>query len=138
MPKVWSCKKEIQINKINKLNNQKQIIMNNLRNSVRLIGNLGAAPEVKSLEKGNKLAKLSLATNETYTNQKGEKVTETQWHNLVVWGKQADIVEKYLTKGSEIAVEGKLTSRSYTDKEGVKKYFTEIVVNDFLMLDKKS
>ena len=112
--------------------------MNNLRNSVRLIGNLGAAPEVKSLEKGNKLAKLSLATNETYTNQKGEKVTETQWHNLVVWGKQADIVEKYLTKGSEIAVEGKLTSRSYTDKEGVKKYFTEIVVNDFLMLDKKS
>ena len=112
--------------------------MNNLRNSVRLIGNLGAAPEVKNLEKGNKLAKLSLATNETYTNQKGEKVTETQWHNLVVWGKQADIVEKYLTKGSEIAVEGKLTSRSYTDKEGVKKYFTEIVVNDFLMLDKKS
>jgi single-strand DNA-binding protein len=112
--------------------------MNNLRNSVRLIGNLGAAPEVKNLEKGNKVAKLSLATNETYTNTKGEKVTDTQWHNLVVWGKPAEIVEKYLTKGSEIAVEGKLTSRSYTDKDGVKKYFTEIVVNDFLMLDKKS
>ncbi len=112
--------------------------MNNLRNSVRLIGNLGAAPEVKNLEKGNKVAKLSLATNETYTNAKGEKVTDTQWHNLVVWGKQAEIAEKYLTKGSEVAIEGKLTSRSYTDKEGVKKYFTEIVVNDFLMLDKKS
>jgi single-strand DNA-binding protein len=112
--------------------------MNNLRNSVRLIGNLGAAPEVKNLEKGNKVAKLSLATNETYTNQKGEKVTETQWHNLVVWGKTAEIAEKYLTKGSEVAIEGKLTSRSYTDKEGVKKYITEIVVNDFLMLDKKS
>lgn len=112
--------------------------MNNLRNSVRLIGNLGAAPEVKNLEKGNKVAKLSLATNETYTNAKGEKVTDTQWHNLVVWGKPAEIVEKYLTKGSEIAVEGKLTSRSYTDKDGVKKYYTEIVVNDFLMLDKKN
>lgn len=112
--------------------------MNNLKNSVRLIGNLGAAPEVKNLEKGNKVAKLSLATNETYTNAKGEKVTDTQWHNLVVWGKQAEVVEKYLTKGSEIAVEGKLASRSYTDKDGVKKYYTEIVVNDFLMLDKKN
>ena len=112
--------------------------MNNLKNSVRLIGNLGAAPEVKNLEKGNKVAKLSLATNETYTNAKGEKVTDTQWHNLVVWGKQAEVVEKYLTKGSEIAVEGKLATRTYTDKEGVKKYFTEIVVNDILMLGKKN
>lgn len=112
--------------------------MNNLRNSVRLIGNLGAAPEVKNFEKGNKVAKLTLATNETYTNAKGEKVTDTQWHNLVVWGKPAEIAEKYLTKGSEVAIEGKLTSRSYTDKEGVKKYITEIVVNDFLMLDKKN
>lgn len=112
--------------------------MNNLRNSVRLIGNLGTAPEVKNLEKGNKVAKLSLATNETYTNQKGEKVTDTQWHNLVAWGKTAEIAEKYLIKGSEVAIEGKLTSRSYTDKEGVKKYFTEVVVNEFLILDKKS
>ena len=112
--------------------------MNNLRNSVRLIGNLGAAPEVKSLEKGNKVAKLALATNETYTNAKGEKVTETNWHNLVAWGKTAEIAEKYLNKGSEVAIEGRLTSRNYTDKEGVKKYVTEIVVNDFLMLDKKS
>ena len=112
--------------------------MNNLRNSVRLIGNLGAAPEVKNLDKGNKVARINMATNETYTNQKGEKVTETQWHNLVAWGKTAEIAEKYLNKGSEVAVEGKLTYRSYTDKEGVKKYVTEVVVNEILMLDKKS
>lgn len=112
--------------------------MNNLRNSVRLIGNLGAAPEVKNLDKGNKVAKIALATNESYTNTKGEKVTETQWHNLVAWGKTAEIAEKYLNKGSEIAIEGKLTSHSYTDKQGVKKYVTEVVVNEILMLDKKS
>lgn len=112
--------------------------MNNLRNSVRLIGNLGAAPEVKNLDKGNKVAKLALATNESYTNAKGEKVTDTQWHNLVAWGKTAEIVEKYLNKGSEVAIEGKLTSHSYTDKQGVKKYVTEVVVNEILMLDKKS
>ena len=111
--------------------------MNSLRNSVRLIGNLGAAPEVKNLDKGNKVAKLVLATNETRTNEKGEKIQDTQWHNLVVWGKTAEIAEKYLNKGSEIAIEGKLTNRSYNDKEGVKRYITEIVVNDFLMLDKK-
>ncbi len=112
--------------------------MNSLRNSVRLIGNLGAAPEVKNLDKGNKVAKLALATNETYTNQKGEKVTETYWHNLVAWGKTAEIAEKYLNKGSEVAIEGKLTNHSYTDKEGIKRYTTEIVVNEFLMLDKKA
>ena len=112
--------------------------MNNLRNSVRLIGNLGAAPEVKNLEKGNKVAKIALATNESYTNAKGEKVTETQWHNLVAWGKTAEIAEKYLSKGSEVAIEGKLTSHSYTDKQGVKKYVTEVVVNEILMLDKKN
>jgi single-strand DNA-binding protein len=112
--------------------------MNNLRNSVRLIGNLGAAPEVKNLESGKKMAKLNLATNETYTNLKGEKVTETCWHNLIAWGKTAEIVEKYLDKGNEIAIEGKLTSRSYNNKEGEKKYITEIVVNEVLMLGKKN
>ena len=111
--------------------------MNNLRNSVRLIGNLGAAPEVKTFDNGNKVVKLALATNESYTNQKGEKVDETYWHNLIVKGKGAEIAEKYLSKGSEVAIEGKLTNRSYNDKEGVKRYITEIVVNDFLMLDKK-
>lgn len=112
--------------------------MNSLRNSVRLIGNLGSAPEVKNLDNGNKVARIALATNETYNNAKGEKVTETTWHNLVAWGKTAEIAEKYLDKGKEVAIEGKLTSRSYTTKEGEKKYITEIVINEFLMLDKKS
>ncbi|HNR20596.1 MAG: single-stranded DNA-binding protein [Bacteroidetes bacterium] len=112
--------------------------MNSLRNSVRLIGNLGTAPEVKNLDNGNKVARIALATNETYNNAKGEKVTETTWHNLVAWGKTAEIAEKYLDKGKEVAIEGKLTSRSYTTKEGEKKYITEIVINEFLMLDKKS
>lgn len=112
--------------------------MNNLKNSVRLIGNLGGDPEVKSFGKGKKVAKIRIATNETYTNQEGKKITDTCWHNLVAWGKTAELAEKYLGKGSEVAIEGKLTSRDYTDKDGVKKYFTEIVVNDFLMLGKKN
>ena len=112
--------------------------MNSLRNSVRLIGNLGNNPEVKEFETGKKVVRLTLATNETYKNQKGEKITDTCWHNLVIWGKTADIAERYLEKGSEIAIEGKLTSRSYNGKDGEKKYITEIVVNDMLMLGKKS
>jgi single-strand DNA-binding protein len=112
--------------------------MYQLRNKVQLIGNLGNAPEIKTLEGGKKMAKFSVATHETYKNTKGEKVTETQWHNLVAWGKLAGIAEKYLTKGKEIAVEGKLVSRSYNDKEGKKKYFTEIQVNELLLLGSKS
>jgi single-strand DNA-binding protein len=83
------------------------------------------------------LAKMSIATNESYKNAKGELVKETQWHNLIAWGKTADIIETYLEKGSEIAIEGKLINRSYTDKEGIKRYVTEIQVNEFVMLDKK-
>jgi len=111
--------------------------MNALRNKVQLIGNLGNDPEVITLESGKKLAKFSIATNESYKNAKGEKVTDTQWHNVIAWNKTAEIVEKYLAKGNEVAVEGKLTSRSYEDKEGVKKYITEIVVNELLMLGGK-
>ncbi len=111
--------------------------MNNLRNKVQLIGNLGNAPEIINLESGKKLAKFAIATNESYKNAKGETVKETQWHNLVAWGKTAEIVEKYLTKGNEVAIEGKLTSRSYEDKEGNKKYVTEVVVNELLMLGGK-
>lgn len=110
--------------------------MNTLKNSVRLIGNLGAAPEVKEFEAGKKVARIALATNETFTNAKGEKVTETCWHNLVAWGKTAELAQKYLNKGSEVAIEGKLTSRNYTTKEGEKKYITEIVVNELLFLGK--
>ena len=112
--------------------------MNALRNKVQLIGNLGSNPEVITLDSGKKLAKFSIATNETYRNAKGEKVTDTQWHNVIAWNKTAEIVEKYLAKGNEVAVEGKLTSRSYEDKEGVKKYITEIIVNELLMLGNKN
>jgi len=112
--------------------------MNTLRNRVQLIGNLGSAPEVKSLAGGKKLAKLVIATNETYKNQKGEKVTETTWHNVTAWGNNADIAEKYLQKGSEIAIEGKLRNNNYTDKDGKKHYGTEIEVHEFLMLGKKA
>ncbi|MEP0365801.1 MAG: single-stranded DNA-binding protein [Cyclobacteriaceae bacterium] len=110
--------------------------MTSLKNSVQLIGRLGNDPEIKTFESGKKMASISLATNETYTNNKGEKVEDTQWHNLVAWGKKADIAEKYLKKGSEIAIEGKLINRSY-EKDGVKKYITEINLNEILMLDKK-
>ncbi len=111
--------------------------MNNLKNKVQLIGNLGNAPEIKTLDGGNKLARLSLATNETYKNSKGEKVTETQWHNVIAWGKTAEIVEKYFTKGIEVIVEGKLINRNYTDKEGVKRYITEVQATELLILSKK-
>lgn len=109
-----------------------------LKNKVQLIGNLGNAPDVKTLESGKKMARFSVATNESYRNAKGEKVTETQWHNLIAWGKVAEIVEKYLTKGKEVAIEGKLINRSYNDKEGNKKYITEIQVNELLLLGAKA
>lgn len=111
--------------------------MNALRNNVRLIGNLGAAPEVKEVSNGNKLAKLSVATNESYKNANGDWVQETTWHNCVAWGKTAEIAENYLKKGSEVCVQGKLTNRSYDDKEGVTRYITEVVINDILLLGKK-
>jgi len=112
--------------------------MYTLKNKVQLIGHLGNAPEIKNTESDKKYARFSIATNESYRNAKGEKVTETTWHNLVAWGKIAGIVEKYLNKGSEVAIEGKLISRSYTDKDGVKKYITEVQVNELLMLGSKA
>ena len=111
--------------------------MSTLRNKVQLIGNLGNNPEIITLESGKKLAKFSLATNESYKNTEGEKITNTDWHNLVAWNKTADIVEKYLNKGNEIAIEGKLTSRSYETKDGEKKYITEVIINELLMLGNK-
>ena len=107
-----------------------------LKNKVQLIGNLGNAPEVRNTESGKKLVRFSVATNEQYKNAKGERVTETQWHNIIAWGKVADIAEKYLVKGTEVAIEGKLVNRNYMDKEGNKKYITEIQVNELLMLGK--
>lgn len=109
-----------------------------LKNKVQLIGNLGGNPEIRTLDSGKKMARFSVATSETYRNTKGEKVTDTQWHSLVAWGKVAEIAEKYLSKGSEVAIEGKLVTRSWTDKEGAKKYTTEVQVAEVLMLgDKK-
>ena len=110
--------------------------MNSLRNKVQLIGNLGNDPEIINLESGKKLAKFSIATNETYKNEQGEKITNTHWHSVVAWNKTADIIEQYVTKGKEIAIEGKLTSRSYEDADGIKRYVTEVVVNELLMLGK--
>lgn len=110
--------------------------MNTLRNRVQLIGNLGNDPEIINLDSGKTLAKFNIATNESYTNANGEKITDTQWHNVIAWGKTAQIIEKYVSKGKEIAIDGKLTSRSYEDKAGNKRYITEIVCNELLMLGK--
>jgi len=111
--------------------------MSTLRNHVQLIGNLGNTPEIINLENGGKLAKFSLATNETYTNKKGEKVTDTQWHNIVAWNNTATIIEKFLDKGKEVAISGKLTSRSWEDQDGNKRYITEVVCNEVLLLGEK-
>ena len=111
--------------------------MNSLRNKVQLIGNLGNDPEIITLESGKKLAKFSLATNESYKDADGQKQTKTDWHNLVAWGKTCDIIEKYVTKGKEVAIEGKLTTRSWEDKDGMKRYITEVIVNELLMLGNK-
>jgi single-strand DNA-binding protein len=110
--------------------------MNTLRNKVQLIGNLGKDPEIINLESGKTLAKFALATNESYKNAQGEKVTDTQWHNIVAWGKTAQIVEKFVTKGKEVAIEGKLTTRTWEDKDGMKRYTTEVVCSELLMLGK--
>ena len=108
--------------------------MNNLRNRVQLIGNLGADVETKQLANGGQLAKLSLATSDVYRNQQGERVTDTQWHNLVAFGKNADTLRTYGKKGNELAVSGKLTHRSYEDDKGVKRTYTEIVIQEFVFL----
>ena len=111
--------------------------MSTLRNKVQLIGNLGNDPEIIALESGRKLAKFSLATNESYKDVNGEKQTKTDWHNIVAWGKTAEIIEKYVTKGKEVAVEGKVTTRNYETKVGEKRYITEVVCNELLMLGSK-
>lgn len=108
--------------------------MSTLKNKVQLIGNVGNEPEITNLESGKKVARLSLATNENYKNSQGEKQTDTNWHTVIAWGKTADIVEKYVTKGKEIAVAGKLSTRRYEDKSGNKRYVTEVVISDILLL----
>jgi len=109
-----------------------------LKNKVQLIGHVGQQPDVRTTETGKKWVRFSIATSEVYRNANGDKVTETQWHTLVAWGRVAEMVEKYLPKGKEVAIEGKLISRNYTDKEGVKKYVTEVLVNEILLLGKNN
>jgi single-strand DNA-binding protein len=122
------------IESINKLKTES---MSTLKNSVRLVGNLGTDPEVRNFDNNRKLVRLALATNESYKNDKGEKVTETQWHNIVIWGAQAKFAEEMLKKGDEVAIDGKLANRSYVDKDGNKRYITEIVANEFLKMSAK-
>lgn len=112
--------------------------MSTLRNKVQLIGNIGNEPKITNLESGNKVARFSMATNEYYRNAQGEKVQSTQWHYVVAWDKKADIIEQYTHKGKEIAVEGKLISRSYSNEMGVKCYVTEIVASEILLLGSKN
>ncbi len=111
--------------------------MKNLKNRVQLIGNIGKEPQIKTFDSGKTMASFSLATSETYLDQNGKKVQDTQWHQLVAWGKTASYVESYLEKGNRIAVEGKLTHRSYVDKDGNTRYITEVLVNEILLLTSK-
>ncbi len=110
--------------------------MNNLSNSVRLTGRLGAAPVMRQIDEEKKVAKISLATHYYRKDGKGETVEETHWHQLVLWNKQADTAEKYLNKGSQIAIEGRLANRFYTDQDGVKRYVTEVIVSELMLLSK--
>ncbi|MBS2098462.1 single-stranded DNA-binding protein [Carboxylicivirga linearis] len=107
--------------------------MTTLRNRVQLVGNLGMDPEIKAFDNGRKLAKFTVATNETYNGGNGKERTETQWHNVVAWGKQAEIASQNLNKGSEVALEGRITYRQYEDKNKQTRYITEIVLSSYLV-----
>lgn len=107
-----------------------------MRNKVQLIGHVDQEPEIKTFEGGKKVANLTIATNEVYYKENGDKVENTEWHRVSAWGKTADIIEKYVTKGKEIAIEGKLTHRSYDDKDGNKRYITEVMVNELVLMSK--
>ena len=108
-----------------------------MKNKVQLIGHVGQEPEIKNLGGGKKVANITLATNEVYYRDNGDKVEQTEWHKVVAWGKTAEVIEKYVSKGKEIAIEGKLTHRSYDDKNGEKRYITEVVANEILLLGSK-
>lgn len=110
--------------------------MNTIKNKVTLIGNVSKAPEVKQIAENKKVARIYLASNEVYKNAKGEKVTQTSWHNIVLWGKLAELAEQQLNKGAEIAIDGKLINRNYTDKNGVLRYSTEILANGVIIMGK--
>ena len=106
-------------------------------NKVILLGNLGKDPEVRAIDNGRKVARFTLATTESYRNQQGERVDQTEWHNVVFWGPVTDVIEKYLKKGNQVYIEGKISNRSYDDKDGVKKYITEIVGQNLTLVGGK-
>jgi single-strand DNA-binding protein len=110
--------------------------MDSIKNKVTLIGHIGNAPEIRTFDNNKKMARMSVATNESYKNQKGERITETTWHNVIVWGTIANLAERLIKKGSEVAIEGKIVNRNYIDKDGNKRYFTEIQANEFVLLGK--
>jgi single-strand DNA-binding protein len=107
-----------------------------MRNRVQLIGHVGQDPEIKNLEGGKKLAKITIATNEVYYKENGDKVEQTEWHRVIAWGKTAEIIENYVTKGKEIAIDGKLAHRSYEDKDGEKRFITEVVASAIVSIGK--
>lgn len=111
--------------------------MGNIRNQVRLIGNLGRDPEYREISNGRKMTRFSLATNEYYVGDQGEKLAETQWHQVVAWGKLAEICERLLHKGSEVVLDGRLNTRSYNDKDGVRRSYTEVVALEMAVMDRK-
>ena len=111
--------------------------MNAINNKVQLIGRLGMDPEMKTFDNGSTLARISLATDASYKDKSGKKIEETHWHNLVAWNKTAELAQKLLAKGKEVAIEGKLVNRSYEDGEGNRRYVTEVKVDQFLLFGKK-
>jgi single-strand DNA-binding protein len=119
---------------VNSIINQKQTIMNALRNRVQLIGRLGQDPDIKTLDSGKKVAHFTMATNENYKSADGSKTEETTWHSIVAWNGLAELTSKYLKKGREVCIEGRISYRSYTDKNGMPKSVTEIVASDLVLL----
>jgi single-strand DNA-binding protein len=111
--------------------------MKNLRNQVQLIGRLGADPEMNEFTTGSKKVHMSIATSEIYKNKSGEKVTDTQWHNVVAWNGTATYAKTYLKKGTEVMEIGKLVNRSYEDKNGTTRYITEVVADQMMIIQKK-
>lgn len=108
--------------------------MSSIKNHVQLIGNVGQDPTITNLESGKKVARFSLATNETYRDKEGKKQTDTNWHTVVAWGKTAEIIEKYANKGKELGIVGKLKTRSYTTDDGNERYVTEVEASEVLLL----
>ncbi|WP_317041853.1 single-stranded DNA-binding protein [Tenacibaculum holothuriorum] len=109
-----------------------------MKNKVQLIGNVAIVPTFKTTKKGKKLARILMFTIEYYTNSNGKKVDETEWHTVVAWGKMADKVESYVKKGEQIGVSGKLKSRSLIDKDGIKRYVTEVEANEIVLLSSRN